>query len=154
MTNPSAEPSESSNDPDVPAGLMGYIADAERVLMLTDRIIVLENKLAEARHRYESALHIGRVEEHEEREALRSDLEKRYPKIARAYGRFLHVPGVGSAAHKSVSVLKRVFPSRPAAGTSRLEQEISTAPDEQSALVELTRLKNATEPITDEQDVN
>ncbi|GAB3311245.1 hypothetical protein EK0264_10695 [Epidermidibacterium keratini] len=97
--------------PAVPTSLE-HIADAERTLMLVDRIIALENKLAEERHRFASRQLAESVAEHEEREALRSPLELRFPRTSRAYSATLRVPVAGGLARRVVKAAKSVGEQR------------------------------------------
>jgi len=84
------------------------VSDLERILMMTDRILVLENKLAELRHRYASLLRSQSEQEVIIDDEDKSDLERQYPRLARVYTRVLRIPGVGRIAHIVVARIKGV----------------------------------------------
>lgn len=77
---------------------------AERELALVDRIIILENKLAEANQRYKLAT------QHEYYNVVHPApaATEHWSRARSAYGKMLKVPALGSLAHSTVRGAKRL----------------------------------------------
>lgn len=76
---------------------------SERELAMVDRIIALENKLAEANHRYKL------TNQHSLYQAVAVVAPReRYARTRGIYGSMLKIPVLGEAARAGVRVLKRI----------------------------------------------
>lgn len=79
-----------------------HLASTERELALVDQIIVLQNKLAEAQHRYKLAGGDARYA------APPPPVVERFARSKSVYGAVLKVPVLGVAARSTVRSAKKV----------------------------------------------